>query len=122
MEVFLIVCGVLLAVSAVAVSIPKLRLKGTAWTGLQSRGLSRQQVRLIGVAELAGGVGVLVGLYWTPLGVISTVALLILLLCAIAFHVRHGDYGNPDTRAVAMPAVYLAMLAVLASIGFVFAG
>ncbi|KAF0958409.1 DoxX family protein [Rhodococcus sp. T7] len=122
MEVFLIVCGVLLAVSAVAVSIPKLRLKGTAWTGLQARGLSGQQVRLIGVAELAGGIGVLVGLYWTPLGVIATVALLILLLCAIAFHVRHGDYGNPDTRGVAMPAVYLAVLAVLASIGFVFAG
>lgn len=117
MEIAVIVLSVLLAVMAVAVSVPKLRLQGTAWTALRSRGLKENQVRAIGVAELAGGLGLLVGLFWSPLAIASAIGLLLLGLAAVGFHVMHGDYGNPDTRAPSIPAIGLAALAAIVVAG-----
>lgn len=111
MDVVAIVCTVVLAIGALGAAIPKVRLRGTAWTALRDRGLTANQARAIGAAEIAGSVGVLVGLFWWPLGVVAAVGLLLLMLGATAFHVKYGDFGNPDMRG---PALYPAGLAVLA--------
>ncbi|TQF65836.1 hypothetical protein FK531_20145 [Rhodococcus spelaei] len=113
MAVVAIVAAVVLAIGLLGAATPKLRLHGTAWTALRDRGLSENQVRAIGGAELAGALGLLVGLFWGPLGLAAAVALLALLLGAIGFHVKHGDYGNPDMRG---PALYPAGLAALAAV------
>jgi hypothetical protein len=47
--------------------------------------------RLIGVCELAGVAGVLVGLWWTPIGVAAAIGLALLTVGAIGFHVRASD-------------------------------
>lgn len=121
MNVVLIVCAIVLAIASLAVSVPKLRLEGTAWTMLRSRGLVQNQVRLIGAAEIAGAAGVLVGLFVWPIGAVAAGGLLLLGLAATGFHAKNGDYGNPDTRATSLPAVYFTVLAAVTFVLFLVA-
>jgi hypothetical protein len=74
-------------------------------------GISPTRWRVIGLLELAGVIGVLVGLAWAPIGVAAAVGLALLVVGAIAFHVRASD-SLADTA----PAVVGAGLAVAAAI------
>jgi DoxX-like protein len=63
--------------------------------------------RLIGVCELAGVAGVLVGLVWAPIGVAAAIGLALLTVGAIAFHARASD-----TIVDILPAVIGGLLAL----------
>ena len=68
--------------------------------------------RVIGILELAGVVGVLVGLAWAPpIGVAAAIGLALLSVGAVAFHVRASD-GWAKTA----PAVLAIVLAVSTAI------
>jgi hypothetical protein len=54
-------------------------------------GVKPAQWRVIGLLELAGVIGVLVGLAWPPIGVAAATGLALLLVGALAFHVRGSD-------------------------------
>jgi hypothetical protein len=54
-------------------------------------GLSPEAYQLIGLAEVAGALGVLGGLGFTPLGYISGSCILLLLAGAHIAHIRSGD-------------------------------
>jgi hypothetical protein len=74
-------------------------------------GVKPVQWRLIGLLELAGVTGVLVGLAWPPIGVAAAIGLALLVLGAIVFHVRASD-SVADTA----PAVVGLGLAVATAI------
>jgi hypothetical protein len=74
-------------------------------------GVKPVQWRLIGLLELAGVAGVLVGLVWPPIGVAAAIGLALLVLGAIVFHVRASD-SVADTA----PAVIGLGLAVATAI------
>lgn len=74
-------------------------------------GVKPVQWRLIGLLELAGVAGVLVGLAWPPIGVAAAIGLTLLVLGAIVFHVRASD-SVADTA----PAVIGLGLAVATAI------
>jgi hypothetical protein len=74
-------------------------------------GVNPVQWRMIGLLELAGVVGVLVGLAWAPIGVAAAVGLALLVLGAIVFHVRASD-SVADT----IPAVIGLGLAVATAV------
>ncbi len=61
-------------------------------------GVKPLQWRLIGALELAGVVGVLVGLLWAPLGIAAATGLALLSVGAIAFHLRASDRGRARPR------------------------
>ncbi|MFY9921598.1 MAG: DoxX family protein [Mycobacterium sp.] len=54
-------------------------------------GVSPLQWRGIGALELAGVVGVLVGLLWAPIGIAAAIGLALLSIGAVAFHLRASD-------------------------------
>jgi DoxX-like family len=66
--------------------------------------------RQIGVLELAGVAGVLIGLALRPLGIAAAGGLVLLALGAIATHVRAGD--KPVSVAPAVVALALALATV----------
>jgi hypothetical protein len=74
-------------------------------------GVKPVQWRLIGLLELAGVTGVLVGLAWPPIGVAAAIGLALLVLGAFVFHVRASD-SVADTA----PAVIGLGLAVATAI------
>ena len=63
-------------------------------------GVKPVQWRLIGLLELAGVTGVLVGLAWPPIGVAAAIGLALLVLGAIVFHVRASDSVADTAPAV----------------------
>jgi hypothetical protein len=67
--------------------------------------------RLIGMCELAGVAGVLVGLLWAPIGIAAATGLALLTIGAIAYHVRKSD-----TVADLAPAVIGVVLALATAV------
>jgi hypothetical protein len=75
-------------------------------------GFSSAAYRRIGVLEVAGAIGLLVGLVEPVIGALAAAGLLLLLVGAMVAHVRHGD--GPREFAPAMifgllMATYLAV-------------
>jgi hypothetical protein len=71
-------------------------------------GVRPLQWRLIGVCELAGVAGVLVGLFWAPIGIAAAIGLALLTIGAIGFHVRKSDRVADLAPAVIGVALALA--------------
>jgi hypothetical protein len=63
-------------------------------------GIDPTQWRLVGLLELAGVTGALVGLAWAPIGVAAAIGLALLVLGAIIFHVRASDSAAGTAPAV----------------------
>ncbi|UAK32021.1 DoxX family protein [Nocardia asteroides] len=49
----------------------------------------------LGVAQLAGAGGLLIGVWWGPLGVAAAICLTLYFIGAVATHVRVGDIKAP---------------------------
>ncbi|MFF4136769.1 DoxX family protein [Streptomyces mirabilis] len=56
-------------------------------------------VRFIGLAELGAAAGLLKGLFWQPVGIAAAVGFGLLLIGAVRFHAKAGDYANPRPGA-----------------------
>lgn len=59
------------------------------------------RVWLLAVAEIAGAVGLVVGLFWWPIGVAAAIGVIAYFVGAVTSHLRVGD------RSVQAPAVLL---------------
>jgi DoxX-like family len=114
MNIATTVLAVILAFVGLGAGLPKVALKGKVPEQLQAHmGLSAGLVRFIGLAEVAAAVGLIVGAFWwPPLGVAAAVGLAALLVGAVGFHVKAGDYGNAATRGNAVAPVVLVAVAV----------
>ena len=87
-------------------------------TSLEMRdhfGLSAERWRQIGLLEVAGAVGVLIGIAWRPLGVLAAVGLVLVGIGAIATHLRAGDKAPMLAPAVVAFALALVTLILQAS-------
>ena len=75
-------------------------------------GVKPMQWRMIGVLELAGVAGVLVGLVWAPIGIAAAIGLALLSIGAIAFHLRASDSAVDTAPAVIGVALAVATAAL----------
>ena len=75
--------------------------------GMAKVGVPADKLWLLGAAEIAGAVGLVVGLLWWPIGVAAAIGLILYFLGAIASHLRVRD------KAIT-PATVLLIVAVAA--------
>jgi uncharacterized membrane protein YphA (DoxX/SURF4 family) len=75
-------------------------------------GIRWPRYRLIGVAELAAATGILIGLWWHPLGLAAAVGMLLLLTGALITHRRAADSGKEIAPALIDLAITIAYLAI----------
>jgi hypothetical protein len=68
--------------------------------------------RLIGIAELAAAAGILIGLWWHPLGLAAAAGMALLLLGALITHRRAGDSAKEMAPALIALAITVAYLAI----------
>lgn len=99
-----VVCCVL-ALALAATGIGKLAGHPATIESLATVDFPARFVPLLASAELAGAVGLLVGLRWWPIGVAAACGVVLYFLGAIGAHVRAGRGG-------AAPAAALLALAV----------
>lgn len=54
----------------------------------------------LGALEAAGGLGLVVGIWWAPLGIAAAIGLVLYFLGAVSFHVRGKDLPGLPPAAV----------------------
>ena len=102
----LLTAAYLVPASAKLLGHPKMQ-KSAAHFGIPWR-----HYRLIGVAELAAAAGVLIGLWWHPLGVAAAAGMVVLLISALMTHRRALDSAKEMAPALLALTITLAYLAV----------
>jgi len=68
--------------------------------------------RLIGAAELAAAAGILIGLWWHPLGLAAAAGMTLLLLGALITHPRAADGVKETAPALVALTLAIAYLAI----------
>jgi uncharacterized membrane protein YphA (DoxX/SURF4 family) len=116
MHVAVIVLSILLAVEFAATGMMKVLETGTARGNAAHLGISLRLSRLIGIAELAAVAGLLGGLAFRPLAVVTAAATILLMVGAVASHLKAGDKAPAVLPAVITGFAAIALLA-LASVG-----
>ncbi|WP_405970686.1 DoxX family protein [Streptomyces sp. NBC_00988] len=111
------ILSVLLALVSLAAGAPKTLLKGDVPAQLQTHmELSATLVRLIGAAELAAAGGLVAGIFWQPLGIAAALGFAAVMVGAVGFHARSGDYSDPKTRGGAIAPIALTALAIVTAV------
>ncbi|MFD6288604.1 DoxX family protein [Streptomyces sp. NPDC060205] len=78
---------------------------------MSTLGLPDGVLPFLGVAQIAGAVGLVVGLRWGPLGIAAAVGLTLYFIGAVATHLRVGDFkGTPPAAVLTATAVALIAL------------
>jgi DoxX-like family len=75
-------------------------------------GIPWSRYRLIGVAELAAAAGILIGLWWHPLGLAAAAGMAVLLAGAIVTHRKASDGMKEMAPAVVALLLSLAYLVI----------
>jgi uncharacterized membrane protein YphA (DoxX/SURF4 family) len=96
----------LLPAAAKLLGHPKMRQSAARF------GIPWRKYQLIGAAELAAAAGVLIGLWWHPLGIAAAAGMVLLLLGAVITHRRAADSGKEIAPALLSLAITLAYLAI----------
>jgi uncharacterized membrane protein YphA (DoxX/SURF4 family) len=104
-----LVLSALLAVVFVGAGVSKVRKVPAMVTSAEAHGFSADGYRNIGLLELAGAAGLLIGLWWAPLGIAAALGLTLLMAGAVIVHVR-----AKDKLAETAPAVVITLLAAVA--------
>ena len=102
----LLAAACLLPAAGKLLSHPKMRQSAAHF------GIPWPRYRLIGVAELAAAAGVLIGLWWPPIGVAAAAGMCLLLLGAVMTHRKAADSVKEMAPALLALAITLAYLAI----------
>ena len=104
-----VIVSILLATTVAVSAARKLTHAPDVVASYVRAGVPETRLNQLATVLFAGAAGLLVGLWWSPLGVAAAVGLCCYFLVAVAFHIRAGDLAN-----LPMP-VALAGIAALAA-------
>jgi len=113
MHIAFIVISALLALEMAGAGVPKLLQLSAVHRNAEHLGVSVGLHRMIGVAEVAAAVGLGLGIAYPPLGVVTGVAVCLLMCGAVGYHIKAGDKASAILPAIltAVAAVAVALLA-----------
>ena len=107
MHIAFIVISILLAVEMAATGAPKVLQLSAVRASAEHLGVSVTLDRMIGAAEMTAAVGLLLGLAFPALSIVTGAAVCLLMCGAIRYHAKAKD----NLLAMA-PAVFTAALSV----------
>lgn len=88
MKIALDIFGALLAFAAIGSAISKLLKVPDVMAAMTEVGVKVSQVPLLALLEIAGGLGIIAGIWNKTLGLVSTVALVLYFAGALTAHTR----------------------------------
>jgi predicted membrane channel-forming protein YqfA (hemolysin III family) len=103
-----IVLGLGLAGSASA----KIRKDERVTAGLTAAGVPLSWFVPLALLELAGTAGLLIGIWWRPLGIAAAIGVILYFIGAVFFHIR-----AKDLKGLPAPAALLVVGAVALTLG-----
>ena len=92
MSVLLVILGSLLALASIGSGFAKLKQVPQVMQSMESVGVKANQVPVLAALEIAGGLGLVAGIWLQPLGVLSAICLALYFVGAVIGHLRknHG--------------------------------
>ncbi len=97
MTIALIIFGSLLSFAAIGSAISKLKKVPDVMAAMDKVGVKPNQVPVLALLEIAGGLGVILGIWSAPLGLVSSAALVLYFVGALYSHFsrKHkvADFG-----------------------------
>lgn len=111
--------GAVSLVYAVMCLVPAtLKLSGTAKmrAAAEHFAIPWSRYRLIGVLEVFAALGVVLGIFWRPAGLLAAIGMTVLLTGAVIMHRRAGDTVGEYAAALVFLAASVGYLAVWASV------
>ena len=97
MTIALIIFGSLLAFAAIGSAISKLKKVPDVMAAMAKVGVKPNQIPVLAFLEIAGGIGVIAGIWIPVLGLVSSAALVIYFVGALYSHFSRGhkvvDFG-----------------------------
>jgi hypothetical protein len=103
--------SVLLAALLTYSAIAKLSHKERFVQGYIRVGVPEDKLDYLAIILLAGAAGLVLGLFWAPIGIAAAIGVILYFLVAIAFHIRADDAEHlPTPLAIALIAVATLIL------------
>jgi uncharacterized membrane protein YphA (DoxX/SURF4 family) len=97
MKIALDIFGALLAFAAIGSAIAKLKKVPDVMTAMASVGVKPNQIPVLALLEIAGGLGIIVGIWSKPLGTLASACLALYFLGAMFAHIskkhKPADFG-----------------------------
>ena len=97
MKIALIIFGSLLAFASIGSAIAKLKKVPDVMASMESVGVKPSQVPALAFLEIAGGLGVIAGIWSPALGLLASASLVLYFVGAVVSHLskKHGpaDFG-----------------------------
>lgn len=97
MKIALIIFGFLLAFASIGSAIAKLKKVPDVMASMESVGVKPSQVPTLAFLEIAGGLGVIAGIWSPALGLLASACLVLYFVGAVVSHLikKHGpaDFG-----------------------------
>ncbi|WP_113700881.1 DoxX family protein [Nonomuraea lactucae] len=109
------VVAVLLALVLLASAYAKLTRDKRVVDGLTGVGVPLRLFPVLAACEIAGAGGLLIGLWYAPLGVAAAVGLVLYFVGAVGTHLRKGDFkGVPNAAVILVFSVAALILRIAA--------
>jgi hypothetical protein len=100
------VVGLLLALGVLGSAAAQLAGNKVVLANLVHLGLSLRIIPFLATCLIAGGVGLLVGLWYPPLGIAAAVGLVLYFIGALVAHLRKADF-----KGLPAPTLFLVLAA-----------
>jgi len=98
MKIALDIFGALLAFAAIGSAIAKLKKVPDIMAAMASVGVKPNQIPVLALLEIAGGLGIIVGIWSKPLGTLAAACLALYFLGAMFAHIskkhKPADFGT----------------------------
>jgi uncharacterized membrane protein YphA (DoxX/SURF4 family) len=83
-----VIVSSLLALALFASGLSKLRKDPKQLQIMEAVGFPKDKMWLLGVAEIAGTIGLVAGLFWWPIGIAAAIGVILYFIGAIISHLR----------------------------------
>ncbi|MCW2757719.1 MAG: hypothetical protein JWO46_1465 [Nocardioidaceae bacterium] len=110
MYVATVIVSIVVALVMLGSGTAKFRRQPQIVEGLGGIGVPVSWFPLLGSVLYAGAIGLLVGLFWAPLGIAAGVGLVLYFLLAVGFHVKARDWAGIVAPTVLLVASAAALV------------
>ena len=106
-----IISGILMAALATFSAVAKLRRNPRVMKSLHEEiGIPMTWIRVLAACEIAGAVGLLIGIAWSPLGLAAAIGLVIYFAGAVIAHARIKDFKGMSNPAVPLVLALIVLV------------
>ncbi|MFC9788267.1 DoxX family protein [Rhodococcus sp. NPDC127528] len=109
------IVSVLLALVLAFSAVGKLTRNPQQVESMTNVGFPVDRMWLLALAELAGAVGLIVGLFWWPIGLAAAIGVVAYFLGAILMHLRANDKTIAPAGVLMLVAIAVAVLVPVAA-------